>query len=275
MTQRAAVPRGPGRRRRWLGAVLLPGLVAGLLAVALPGAAQTGGMVAAIARVKPSLVVVGTFKATDSPRYALRGTGFVVGDGNQVVTNAHVVLSAPSDDPLLQWRVQVRAGAGGEPQVRNAVVQEVDAAHDLAVLRIEGPPLPALALADSDRVQEGHSVALMGFPIGGALGFAPVTHRGMVSSITPASLPAPSAQRLSESAIARLRQGGFNLFQLDATAYPGNSGGPLFDPESAEVVGVVSMVLIKGARESALSQPTGITYAVPANFVRDLLRRAR
>lgn len=81
----------------------------------------------------------------------------------------------------------------------------------------------------------------------------------MVSSITPAVLPAPTAQRLDPRAIARLRTGSFNPFQLDATAYPGNSGGPLFDPDTGEVLGVVSMVLVKGTRESALSQPLGIT----------------
>jgi len=31
-------------------------------------------------------------------------------------------------------------------------------------------------------------------------------------------------------------------------------------------------VLIKGTKESALSQPSGITYAVPSNFLLDILR---
>lgn len=82
-------------------------------------------MVAAIARLKPSLVVVGTFKSTDSPRYALRGTGFVVGDGTFVVTNAHVVLSAPQDDPAAHRRVQLRQDSG-ELQMRVAMVLDVD-----------------------------------------------------------------------------------------------------------------------------------------------------
>jgi len=66
--------------------------------------------------------------------------------------------------------------------------------------------------------------------------------------------------------------GSFDIFQLDATAYPGNSGSPLFDVDTGEVIGVISMVLIKGTKESALSQPSGITYAVPSNFLLDILR---
>jgi len=48
---------------------------------------------------------------------------------------------------------------------------------------------------------------------------------------------------------------------------------PLLDAETGEVVGVVNMVLVKGTKESALSQPTGISYAIPARFVEDLIGR--
>ena len=128
-------------------------------------------------------------------------------------------------------------------------------------------------LRNSDTVREGQSVAFMGFPIGGTLGFSPVTHRGIVSSITPAVLPAPTSRQLTDATIRSARSGTFDIFQLDATAYPGNSGGPLFDAESGEVVGVVNMVLLKNTRESALSQPSGISYAIPSRFVSQLLER--
>jgi serine protease Do len=71
--------------------------------------------------------------------------------------------------------------------------------------------------------------------------------------------------------IRSLRAGSFDIFQLDGTAYPGNSGGPLFDPGSGVVLGVVNMVFIKGTRESALTHPSGITYAIPAKYVTNLL----
>ena len=135
--------------------------------------------------------------------------------------------------------------------------------------------MPSLTLRDSNTVREGQSVALMGFPIGGALGFSPVTHRAMVSSITPIVLPAATGQQLTEKSIRSIRDGSFDIFQLDGTAYPGNSGGPLFDADTGEVVGIVNMVFVKSTKESAISQPSGISYAIPANFVHQLLQRQK
>ena len=226
-----------------------------------------------VARIKPSVIIVGTFRPTDNPRFRLRGTGFVAGSGNTAVTNAHVLPDAAEPLDGMSLVVQVR-GPDQALSMRQAVVLEVDRLHDLALLRFEGAPAPVVVIRDSDTVREGQSVAFMGFPIGGLLGFAPVTHRGMVSSITPAVLPAPTGRQLSEAAIRGARAGSFDIFQLDGTAYPGNSGGPLFDPDNGEVIGVVNMVLIKGTRESALAQPSGISYAIPSKFVTQLLLRA-
>ena len=230
-------------------------------------------MASAIARVKPSVLLVGTFKRTSNPRFGLRGTGFVVLSGNLAITNAHVLPQAAEVDVDASLVVQIRLSQN-EWQMRQAVVLEVDKIHDLALLRFEGPPVAALSVRDSANVREGQAVAFMGFPIGGALGFSPVTHRGMVSAITPAALPVASAQQLNEQVIRSMRGGSsFDIFQLDATAYPGNSGGPLFDPDSGEVLGVVNMVFIKGTKEAALSSPSGITYAIPSSFVLQLLQR--
>jgi S1-C subfamily serine protease len=156
--------------------------------------------------------------------------------------------------------------------VRPATVASVDSAHDLVLLRIAGTPLPPLAIADAREIREGQSIALMGFPIGGVLGFRPVTHRGIISAITPIALPLPASRLLNETAVQRLRTGTFDVYQLDATAYPGNSGGPVMNAETGEVVGVISMVLIKGTKESALSHPSGISYAMPASYVQELLK---
>ena len=69
--------------------------------------------------------------------------------------------------------------------------------------------------------------------------------------------------------------GAYSVFQLDATAYPGNSGSPVYDVASGEVVGIVNSVFVKGTKESALSAPSGITYAIPASKLIDLLQRSR
>ncbi len=45
----------------------------------------------------------------------------------------------------------------------------------------------------------------------------------------------------------------------------------MLDAETGEVVGVINMVLVKSTKESALSQPTGISYAIPARFIDELI----
>ena len=229
-----------------------------------------------IARVKPAIAIVGTYKATSSPRFTLRGTGFVVsneGEGNRLVTNAHVLVPPADADPDAALVLQLRVG-DNRWQTRPAKVLEVDVLHDLALLHFDGPAVTAFKVSSSDKVQEGQSVAFMGFPIGGALGFSPVTHRATISSIAPAALPTPTASQLNPEVIRSVRRNSpFDIFQLDGTAYPGNSGGPLFDPDTGEVLGVVNMVLIKGTRESALSHPSGISYAVPSNYVLEMMTR--
>ena len=251
-------------------------LLCGLLLAGLSRA----DIISTIAKVKPSVVIVGTYKATNNPRFVLRGAGFVAAPGNAadsnlVITNAHV-LEQPSDKDFdAALVVQVRLDHG-QLQMRPTTVLAIDRVHDLALLRFEGPAAPTLRIGDSTAVREGQSVAFTGFPIGGALGFSPVTHRGMVSSIVAAAMPTPSASQLNEKTIRSLRAGGsFDVFQLDGTAYPGNSGGPLFDPETGDVLGIVNMVFIKGTRESALTHPSGITYAVPSRFIQRLLQQGK
>jgi S1-C subfamily serine protease len=72
-----------------------------------------------------------------------------------------------------------------------------------------------------------------------------------------------------------VRSGVFPVLQLDATAYPGNSGSPLYEIETGRVVGIINMVFVKGTRESTLSQPSGITFAVPVRHLEELLAAAQ
>lgn len=216
-----------------------------------------------VVRAKPSVVLVGSYGLLDSPRFGFRGTGFVVGDGLHVVTNAHVVPTDLSGRTDRSVAIQVWT-AESQWQLRAARLEAIDTRHDLAVLSFDGPAAPALHLSRTE-VREGTAIALIGFPIGGALGYSHVTHRGIVSARTAIVPPATGPQGLSERAVRQLRQGSFDVIQLDATAYPGNSGGPVLDADTGDVVGVVSMVLVKGTREAALSAPSGISYAVPAS----------
>ena len=135
-----------------------------------------------------------------------------------------------------------------------------------------GPALPALALGDDGTVEEGQTVAFTGFPIGAILGLYPATHQGIVAAIVPIGNPQLSAQQLDATMLRHL-SAPFPVFQLDATAYPGNSGSPLYDPKTGQVFGVVSSVFVKTTKERTLQDPSGITYAMPIGHLQLLLRK--
>jgi S1-C subfamily serine protease len=223
-----------------------------------------------IAKTKPSIVAVGTYQRTRSPAFVFRGTGFAVSDGTLVVTNAHVLPPSLAEDQFETLAVLL-PGDERADNGRSAVRVAMDRDRDLAVLRIAGAPLPPLKIGDAPKVREGDGVLVIGYPIGNVFGAYPVAHRAMVSSIVPVAIPGASAAQLDPRVVRRLAGGAFSIFQLDAIAYPGNSGSPVLEPVTGEVVAVVNMVLARGTRESALSQPTGITYAIPAQYVRDLV----
>ena len=238
-----------------------------LCACSVPAQAD---LVQTIARVKPAVVAIGTVLPTRNPTHVFRGTGFVVADGLTVITNAHVVPRAP--ELAAKEQLIVLAQIEGKPQLRPARIAMVDLEHDLLALRITGQPLPTLEVGDAASVKEGMEVAFTGFPLGMALGMRPVTHRGIISAITPVATRAQGARNLSAKSIEKLRSQ-FSIFQLDATAYPGNSGSPLFDPETGAVYGVINSVFVKFTKENAIKDPSGITYVIPSNFIRELMER--
>ena len=245
-------------------------LAAALLSGAPPAGAQQQ-VPATIERVKASVVGVGTFQQTRTPPVRFLGTGFAVGNGSTIVTNAHV-LPQKLDVDQGETIAVIAPGQGREAQLRRATRGADDPAHDLALLNLPGPPLPALAVRDSESVREGESVLFTGYPIGAVLGPFPATHRGMISAITPIAIPAAHSSQLKPDLIRRLASGPFPVFQLDATAYPGNSGSPVYDPATGEVIGIVNMVFVKGTKESALERPSGITYAIPSRYLIELLK---
>ena len=224
-----------------------------------------------VAVIKPSIVGVGTFQRTRQPAIRLLGTGFVVADGRHVITNLHVipkVIDTPKQETLA-----IFAGTGEDPDVRLAVLELADTEHDLALLKFSDAPLPPLTLGDSNKVREGERYAFTGFPIGAILGLYPVTHRGIVSSITPEIIPQDNSRQLTTVLISRLKDP-FMVFQLDATAYPGNSGSPLYNPDSGAVIGVVNKVFVQESKENVLQKPSGISYAIPIRYAKALLAKA-
>lgn len=239
-----------------------------LLLLTLLKPAGADELVRAIDNLKPSVVGIGSFQSLRSPALAFVATGFAIDDGLSVITAAHVITDLLANGQAGSLGVLVRDGENA--QFRSATLTALDKEHDLARLRIKGAPLPALRLGNSDAVREGHALAFMGFPLGMVLGLHHVTHRCIVSAITPLAMPTTSARKLDGKLLNQLQKPGYAVFQLDGTAYPGSSGSPLFDPLTGEVVGVVNMVFVKGVKEAAITAPSGITYAIPANFIHAL-----
>lgn len=221
-------------------------------------------------KVRPAVVAVGTYNPSGRPRQNFRGTGFVVDNGHLVVTNLHVL---PKElDEQRKETLAVFSGRGKRVRYHEAKTLVTDPQHDLALLYIS-TPLPALELAQNDSIREGEEIAFTGFPLGMVLGLYPVTHRGIVSTIAPLAQPQISAKVITPNMIRAMRDAS-SVLQLDATAYPGNSGSAVYVPATGEVVGVINSVFVKGTKEAAITDPSGISYAIPVRHVRELVKKA-
>ncbi len=224
---------------------------------------------ALITQLKPSVVAIALYNPTAAPRLKLLGSGFVVGSGNVVVTNYHVI-STPADIAKNEAYV-VLSGHGQQPRVHQIKQTRTDARHDLALLEID-EKLPAVKLADAEYIAEGTELAFTGYPITGVLGLYPATHRALLSAVTPIVIPADHSQTLSAASVRQMRDP-FLIYQLDGTAYPGNSGSMLYRQDNGAVVGIINMVLIKKSKEAVLSDPSGISYAIPVKHLHQLLQQ--
>jgi S1-C subfamily serine protease len=192
----------------------------------------------------------------------------VVGNGKYIVTNYHVV-SKELDIRIVQNFVAL-SGSGPSPTIHKMEIVAIDPVHDIAILSID-KTLPALKLANDNLVDAGTSVFFTGFPIGAVLGLYPATHQGIIAAITPDVNPARNANQLTLQMLERLKTP-FMVYQLDATAYPGNSGSPVFNRNNNEVVAIINKVFVSEGKESALTNPSGISYAIP---IRDLRKLAK
>ncbi len=221
-----------------------------------------------LSRIKPSIVAVGTYMPTRNPKAVFLGTGFAVADGHSVVTNAHV--TAKELDKAHLERLAVFYRQDQQERMLLADLSATDEEHDLALLNLNEAKLPALDVGDSKRVREGELYAFTGYPIGMVLGLYPVTHRSIISAISPNAIPVVGGRQLNVKMLKKLSTP-YDVFQLDATAYPGNSGSPLYDIETGKVVGIINKVFVQSSKENAISNPSGISYAIPSVHISQLL----
>ena len=159
-----------------------------------------------VAEVAPATVSI-TGETTDGE--GTTGSGFVIDSSGTLVTNLHVVEGLS--------RVTIRLPNGDS--FDRVVVRAYDEAKDIAILQAPGFSLPVVRLGNSDTVRQGDSILLMGNP----LGLTGTVSSGLISAVRQFD--------------------GYRVFQTDAAASPGNSGGPMLN-EAGEVVGVLTFLLV-------------------------------
>jgi serine protease Do len=165
------------------------------------------------------------------------GSGVIVSPDGYILTANHVVERAD--------KVKV-ALASGDKEF-DARIIGTDPATDTAVLKVDAKNLPAITLADSDKLEVGDLVLAIGNPF--AVG-----------------------QTVTMGIVSAVGRGGFginnyeNFIQTDAAINPGNSGGALVDAEG-RLVGINTWIISR----SGGSQ--GLGFAVPINMARYVMER--
>ena len=235
-------------------------------------AAEENSFSAIVASVKEAVVGVGTVDPIRRPQNELLGTGFAYGDGLHILTARHVVYSRNVGAESAAVQLSIFVGDGDNAVIRKTEVVYEDSLYDVAILKIEGSPIPVLAMDDKGGLEDGIEVGFTGFPIGAAYGLYKATHRGIISATTPLAQPQRRKGHLSPEMILRLRQKRL-VYQLDATSYPGNSGGPLFNAETGTVIGMISSTYVHESKDASSKAPGGITFAMPSPYLIEVWNR--
>ncbi|MBN2455468.1 MAG: trypsin-like peptidase domain-containing protein [Sedimentisphaerales bacterium] len=168
------------------------------------------------------------------------GTGFFITSDGYLLTAYHVIKDAS--------KIQIWMGKRLSP----AKVIRIDSANDIALLKVDGVALEALAVQSSREVKVGQEIFTLGFPNIQFQGLEAKYTQGNISSLTGiADDP--------------------RLFQISAAVQPGNSGGPLLNTEG-QVVGLIVAKLdeIAAAKETG-SLPQNVNYALKSSFILSFL----
>ncbi len=174
------------------------------------------------------------------------GSGFIINDGGEIVTNNHVISGSRQITVSLLDHKQYPATVVG-----------YDPRNDLAVLQINaGRKLPIVHLGDSDSIQVGQKVLAIGNPFN----LEGTLTTGIVSSVGRA-LDREDGTRLE------------GLIQTDAAINPGNSGGPLLDSHG-NVIGINTAIYGSQVGNGEAGS-IGIGFAMPINRVKTMLEELR
>jgi S1-C subfamily serine protease len=182
-----------------------------------------------------------------------QGSGFVLTNDGEIVTNAHVVTNgeagggsdlAPADQIFVQFAD------------RNQVAAEIvgfDPFADVALLEVEGNglDLQPLEIGSTEDVQVGDPVAAIGSPFG----------QEQSLSVGVVSATDRSIQSLTRFTID-------GAIQTDASINPGNSGGPLLDA-SGKVIGINQQI------RTGTGTNEGVGFAVPVELAERAVEQLR
>ena len=198
-------------------------------------------------RAAPGVV---TIRSIFGSAGAAEGSGFVVDDSGEIVTNAHVVTDESGGERKPAEQVYI------EFPDRNIVPAKIvgfDPFADVALLQIKpgGLDLHPLQLGDDRDLHVGQPVAAIGNPFG----------EQQSLSVGVVSATDRSVQSLTQFEIA-------GAIQTDASINPGNSGGPLLDA-GARVVGINQQI------ETNSGANDGVGFAVPISAVKRSLAQLR
>lgn len=177
-------------------------------------------------KIGPAVVVI---KGTATSGGVL-GTGFIVSNDGIIATNLHVVRGLDAAG------VQLATGEIFD----NPSVIAFDERKDLALLKVAGFELPIVEMGNSNAIQVGDSVVVLGSP------------KGLEGSLTTGVISA-----IRDDPAGR----GFKIIQTDAAMNPGNSGGPVVN-DRGQVIGIAV---------AKLSDSEGLNFAIPVNYLRGLL----
>lgn len=164
------------------------------------------------------------------------GSGFAL-NNDYVVTNYHVIAEATS--------IKVLGVNGNTSQAFNAEVIAKDKTNDLAIIKIDDShfsgfgPIPYAI--NGQMMDVGEDIWVLGYPLTQVLGNEIKLTNGVISSRSG-------------------YQGDVSTYQISAPVQPGNSGGPLFDP-NGNIVGIVNAG-VPGAEN--------VGYAIKASYLKNL-----
>ena len=171
--------------------------------------------------------------ASSGPRTGGYGSGVVVSDTGDIVTNEHVINNC----------VRIRI----QPLGVSVKMIAKDARNDLALLRVESSGLPPAKLRAGRNVRLGDDIIAIGYPLKGVLSSGAVVTSGIINAMSG----------LNDDTSA---------FQISATVQPGSSGGPIFD-RSGNLVGIVRARLLSTTTANPQNVNFGINLATVTNFL--------